>query len=681
MFFVTEPVYAVFLSYASQDAPAARRITEGLRAAGIAVWFDQSDLLGGDTWDQSIRQHIHDCRLFVPVISAQTEARPEGYFRREWKLAVERTHDMSDRVAFLVPVVIDDTSDVKADVPGRFRQVQWTRLPAGETPPAFVEHVQRLLSPEPSSSAALSRAPAIGQSGVVTDIRAPVQLTWSSKRALPVAAVVLGVLAYLGIGKPWTLKPAVSSPTVAANPAPDAFSPPPHSIAVLPFVNMTKEADQQYFSDGLTEEVLNSLAEVNGLQVAARTSSFSFQGEHPDIATVAHKLNVGSVLEGSVRRSGHTVRITAQLINAITGFHLWSKTYDRDLSDMLKLQTEIATAVASALKVTLLGDEGAKIELGGTHNPAAFDAYLRGRKIQLTLQSGKDAQSAIRTFTEAIALDPNYALAFANRSRSFTSYASESPGPDARKAFERALQDARKAIALTPDLADGHVALAEYFESGALDFTTANEEYARARALAPGNAEVLRLYGRFSAGLGRAEAGITAAQRAVILDPLYMRAHTWLGFTLFYARRYDQAVVAFQDALALDPEFPISHAFRGLTYVLLGDLERARASCERRPDDAYIDVCLAVAYDKLGQHANAEAYLAKLKASAGDSAAYQYGEIYAQWGNIPKGLESLETALRVRDPGLADIKGDPLLDPLRNESRFQAVEHALKIPQ
>src|SRR5215472_10451630 len=144
------PMGAVFISYASQDAAAAQKICEALRAAGIEVWFDQSELRGGDTWDRIIRQRIHDCRLFVPVISAQTEARPEGYFRREWKLAVDRTHDMSERVAFLVPVVIDATSDSRADVPERFREAQWTRLPAGETPVAFIDLVQRLLSAEAS---------------------------------------------------------------------------------------------------------------------------------------------------------------------------------------------------------------------------------------------------------------------------------------------------------------------------------------------------------------------------------------------------------------------------------------------------------------------------------------------------------------------------------------------------
>jgi adenylate cyclase len=160
---------------------------------------------------------------------------------------------------------------------------------------------------------------------------------------------------------------------------------------VLPFVNMSGDKEQEYFSDGLTEELLNSLAEINGLQVAARTSSFYFKGKDVDLGTIAHRLNVSAVLEGSVRRSSHTIRITAQLIDTVTGFHLWSKTYDRDLGDVLKLQTEIATAVASALKVALLGDVSTKIELGGTRNPGAFDAYLRGAKaVSARVHDSKD---------------------------------------------------------------------------------------------------------------------------------------------------------------------------------------------------------------------------------------------------------------------------------------------------
>src|SRR5579862_3191336 len=389
---------AVFLSYASQDGQAARLICEALRAAGIEVWLDQSELRGGDAWDQSIRRQIKNCALFMPLISKHTHERAEGYFRLEWKLAVDRSHFITAHKAFLLPVVIDATGDDEEHVPDKFREVQWTRLPAGETPPEFVKRVKQLLSaglPQPAGATIARPAP-------VSARRSRLNPGWLAVVGL---AALAAFGAYLFIAKPWVGKPA-----------PQVFAPPPHSIAVLPFVNMSGDKDQEYFSDGLTEELLNSLAQINELQVADRTSAFSFKGKDNDIGVIGRKLNVGAVLEGSVRRSAHTIRITAQLINAVTGYHLWSHTYDRDLGDVLKLETEIATSVASALKVSLLGDEATKIELGGTRNPAAFDAYLRGRKIHLAKHEAKDYQAAIAAYTEAIGLDPNYALAFAQRS-------------------------------------------------------------------------------------------------------------------------------------------------------------------------------------------------------------------------------------------------------------------------
>jgi len=688
---MTEASRAVFLSYASQDEAAAQRICEALRAAGIEVWFDRSELRGGDAWDAMIRRQIKSCALFMPVISRNTHARDEGYFRLEWKLAVDRSHLMTVDRAFVVPVVVDDTRDDDERVPDKFRELQWTRLPGGDTPPQFVTRIQRLLAPEtPQPSAVPAAPPAAAATTVGSAVPAPGPVPRHSPPALVwvLAGVVFAALTYFIIDKLWLARrtpvsqPAPSaSVSTAAPSAPAAFAPPPHSIAVLPFVNMSGDKEQEYFSEGLTEEILNSLARINELQVAARTSSFSFQGEHPDIATVAHKLNVGAVLEGSVRRSAHTVRVTAQLINAVTGFHLWSETYDRDLGDVLKLQTEIANAVAAALKVTLLGDVAAKIELGGTHNPAAFDAYLRGWKAHSASHDEKDLQTAIAAYTEAIRLDPNYALAFANRSLALNGYAGEfATGPARGEMFAKAEADARKAIALTPDLAEGHLALESFFENGSLDFARANEEYERALALAPGNTRVLRNYGRFVVDMGRPEAGVAAARRAVALDPLNRNSHSHLGLSLYLARQYDAAIAALQDALALDPGYPTGYANRGLAYYAHGDLQNARASCEIKPDIWASQVCLAVTYAKLGRHADAESMLARMQVSFGDDEAYQYVEIYAQWGNSAKALDWLEKAVRLRDPGLVDMKVDPLLDPLRKEPRFQVVERALRFP-
>jgi TolB-like protein len=683
---VTESSRAVFLSYASEDAGAAKCICDALRTAGLEVWFDQSELRGGDAWDQSIRKRIKTCALFLPVISRNTHDRIEGYFRLEWKLAVDRSHLIAADQAFLLPVVIDDTRDDDERVPERFREVQWTRLPGGVTPAAFVERVRRLLSGEPAQGStgtpsAAARPPA------VRSTRKSILALWRSKAALlATIAVLVAAFGYLVanrlvLSKRGAEVGAAPAPAAQNAPAP-AFTPPPHSIAVLPFVNLSGDKEQEYFSDGLTEELLNSLSRINELQVAARTSSFSFQGEHPDIATVAHKLNVGAVLEGSVRRSANTVRITAQLVNGVSGFHVWSQTYDRSIGDVLAIQTEIANAVASALKVTLLNELAAKVELGGTRNPAAFDAYLRGLKIYNTVRDYRGEEPAIAAFTEAIKLDPGYALAFANRSIAQESYAGRLPqGGGSDEIYRRAQADAQRAIDLAPTLADGHLALAYVYQSGFLDFRRASSEYERALEFAPGYARVVRNYGSFAVMMGRTDAGIAAGRRAVALDPLNPKSHGALADMLSSARQYRAAIAALQEAINLSPEQePLYAAGVAFNYYALGDLESAQVSCERASNFGFRRECLAIIYEKLGRHADAEAVLADIHATMGDVAAYQYAQIAAQWGNHAQALDWLNTAVRLRDGGLSELKVDWQLDPIRNDPRFQAIERALKFP-
>lgn len=686
---MTDPGRAVFLSYASQDAEAAQQLCNALRAAGVEVWFDQSELRGGDAWDALIRRQIKGCYLFVPIISANTQSREEGYFRREWNLAVARTLDMVEDKAFLLPIIIDRTSDSQAMVPEKFREVQWTRLPAGANTDAFVDRVRRLLSPDattPMATSVRSSALPTSSTGAASTRSVPP----ASRSFVPwiVSGLLILVMGYFVVDKfvlPKRSVPEAEAPATA--PAP-AFNPPAHSIAVLPFTNMSGDKEQDYFSDGLSEELLNSLARINELQVAARTSSFYFKGEHADLATIAHKLNVASVLEGSVRRSGNTIRVTAQLNNAVTGYHLWSQTYDRDLGDVLALQTDIANAVANALRVKLLGNVAAKIEVGGTRNPAAFDAYLRAsnayrRYGPANLAAGglnkEGLQSAVDAYAEAIRADPDYALAYAGRSLAFADFARALvTGPDVDDYFNKAQSDARKAIALAPDLADSHLALANFF-AGSLELADAFREYERALALAPGNATLLKEYGAFVVLIGRSEAGLAAAHRLLVLDPLNSMNHFGLGVSLAFARRYGEAITAFTDAKALNPEDVSVNMWLGITYYLSGDFQSARTACERA-GEINGPWCLAMIYDKLGRHTEAETMLAKVRTIAGDRFAEGYADIYAQWGDTARALDWLETAMRNRDPYLAYTKVNPFFDPLRNEPRFQAIERALKFP-
>ena len=245
---------------------------------------------------------------------------------------------------------------------------------------------------------------------------------------------------------------------------------------------------------------------------------------------------------------------------------------------------------------------------------------------------------------------------------------------------ENAESDERRAIELAPELPPAHLALGSIFENATLDFPQAREEYERAAALAPGNAQVLRFSGALDATTGHFDVGIAAARRAVVLDPLVRSGHLVLGAALYSARRYKEAATAYAEAIRLNPDYTEPYAERGLAFYGLGDLESARTSCETERDDSYSPQCLAVVYDKRSQHADAEGELAKIKARLGDAGAYQYAAIYAQWGDRTKALEWLDTVMRLRDPGLESMKTDPLLDPLRKEPRFQAVMRELKFP-
>jgi TolB-like protein/predicted Ser/Thr protein kinase len=497
-----------------------------------------------------------------------------------------------------------------------------------------------------------------------------------------VATVAALSLTYLAVDKPWIYKRSVVVQPVASEAQKVAFAPPPHSVAVLPFVNLSGDKEQEYFSDGLTEELLNSLSRIDELQVAARTSSFYFKDKGADLPTIANKLNVASLLEGSVRRSGNTIRITAQLNNAVTGFHLWSQTYDRGIGDVLQLQTEIATAVAAALRVTLLSDVGAKIELGGTRNPAAFDAYVRASNGYWTLPEGQENERAvIDGFTDAIRLDPEYALAYADRSLALSSSVQGAKGPAVLDHLIKAQADARNAIALAPDLAEGHLAMAVVLQM-TLDFAGATTEYERASALAPGNARVLRDYGAFAVSMGKTEVGLAAAHRGVVLDPLNPETHYWLGVSLILARRYDEAIASFTNAKSLSSNDRFIALYIdgwiGLSYYLTGNVANSRARCGK-PDHFFSLICMAMRYDKLGQRA-AEIILAKLRALRGENGALVYAMIYAQWGDRAKALECLDTAMRLHDPWLQYLKVFAVFDPLRKEPRFQAIERELNFP-
>ena len=326
---------AVFLSYAREDTAAARRIADALRAFGVEVWLDQSELRGGDTWDATIRQRIKECALFLAVISANTQRRREGYFRREWNLAVERTLDMAHGTPFLVPVVVDDTPESKALVPEQFMRVQWSRLPQGVPDPQFVGQLKRLLAP-----AASFTSPPLQPHSPARDARAPSP----KKPRLPRWAwAALAVAVISGAIALWPAR----KPSAAALKANDK------SIAVLPFANLSDERENAHFADGVHEDIFINLAPARGLRVVSGASVMQYRDKRPSMRQIGETLNVAFVLEGSVRGRGSKVHLTVRLIDARTDEHVWAKSFNPDLSDIFAAQNELAKEIAAQLKATI----------------------------------------------------------------------------------------------------------------------------------------------------------------------------------------------------------------------------------------------------------------------------------------------------------------------------------------
>jgi TolB-like protein/DNA-binding winged helix-turn-helix (wHTH) protein len=490
-------------------------------------------------------------------------------------------------------------------------------------------------------------------------------------------AVALGIVLVIATGI-WSLLRAKSEAmTHVANSSPPA---PTHSVAVLPFVNMSGDPTQDYFSDGLSEELLNSLASIPELRVAARTSSFSFKGRAARVADIGRELNVGAVLEGSVRKDGRSVRITVQLVDVASGFELWSHAYDRDLKNILALQTEIAASVNQALQATLLPDAASTVELGGTSNPQAFDAYLQAEM----LQGRTDKESVlarIAAYDEAIRQDPNFAKAYVGEADSLSDFAeSLASSLSVHNYYAKARAAAEKAVALAPELGRAHSVMAQVLAFGFFDFTQSRVEYERAVALSPGDSFVLQSSVCPLVFAGRTDTAVANAKRAVALDPINAMSHAALGFALYFDHQYREAIEAFNRARILNPNLGYVAAFRGLSYKRLGDIDAAPQSCSTAPIDLYNSVCLAIVYHQQNRVSEAQAEVEKLMQNLGDAAAYQYVEIYAQWGDVSSALRWLETAYRLRDAGLVSLEKDELMDPLRNEPRFQKIERQLNFP-
>ena len=457
--------------------------------------------------------------------------------------------------------------------------------------------------------------------------------------------------------------------STAEEKASELFEPVPASVAVLPFVNMSGNPENEYFSDGLSEELLNVLAKVNSLKVAARTSSFHFKGHTGDIETVARKLGVAAVLEGSVRQSGKRIRITAQLINAKDGYHLWSESFDRELDDIFEVQDEISGAVVKALKVKLLGEDTSNANPGGTTNPEAFNAYLQGMHYRNKGSNKEALLLAVEHYRKAIKLDPDYAQAYAGLATTLEHLATNNFA-DLEQVVEKAEEAALKSIELAPILATGHLVLSTIAIGYRLDKATAMKETSKAMALEPGNVAVLIEHARIHVLCNDVETALQTARTAQELDPVSTAAAELLGHALYFSRHYDEGIEAFRHALSLDPHYPRPQYGIGMCQYQLGNLEAAAKSVAQEPLEWMRLSGLAIVEHQLGNNESAERAMAALIESYRDNGLYQQAQVLGQWGRVDESIDALLKAREIGDPGVSQIVVDPLIDPLREDPRF-----------
>jgi len=624
---VTQLSHAVFLSYASQDAQAAQKIADALRAAGVEVWLDQSELRGGDVWDQKIRRQIRECAIFIPVISASSQARLEGYFRLEWRLADQRTQLMAKSRAFLLPVCIDDTSESAAEVPESFLAVQWLRLCAGGSLAELTDRLSALLAGDPSiASQSQSRLAASSQparSGTDT----PLQVRQKT-------------------------------------------------IAVLPFQDLSEKKDQEYFADGIAEEILNLMSRVPGLRVIGQTSSFRFRGKSDDLGSIATQLGAGFVVEGSVRRSGGRVRVSARLIDTTDGVQRWSNSYERDISDVLTVQEEIAVNLVSALQLEVAPEVFTNLHVPPA-NTESYDAYRRGLHALYRFdQAG--FQQAVAHFRRALELDPSFlqsAEALAGTFDLLTEFQILPPS----QGWEEARVAANLALQRDPRSPGGHATLGNIHTSYDWDRAAAAREINSALQLAPNNPYVLAIAAKERLVVGDWTEALCILNLAISVDPFQPFIFSMRGLLFQRMNRTSEAKKDFRRVLEISPAWPRIHTRIADVLLVEGNPEAALAELQQHTPCSLRG--LALVNHALKRHGESDAALARLVSQRASIAAMSIAEIYAFRGQIEEGFEWLERAIAQKEVNTGYIKGDPLLSPLVADPRYAMCLRKMNLPE
>ncbi len=504
-----------------------------------------------------------------------------------------------------------------------------------------------------------------------------------------IIAVLVLALAFFGFDK-FVLTPKREAALVSSaheeatkqTPVPSAPTANDKSIAVLPLANASGNKDEQFFSDGLSENLIIALSQFDGLTVIGRNSSFQFRDTKDDSRTIGEKLGVATLLEGSVQHAGDVVRVSAELINAANGHTLWSERYDRPYKDLFALQDDITKQVASALKAKLLSGSGAPAQ--SDHPPSgnldAYTAFLQG-KFYVARATEVDNREAIAQFTAATHLDPDYALAWAELSQAATSLAARYlEGEPAQNTYAQAREAANKALALAPDSAAAHGALGFVHLTADFDWTGAEREYRRALELAPNDGKAKFNLGELLAALGQPEKAIDLTQQALATDPLNQRWHSFLATYLSALGHQDEARQAIVKAIALQPTGTSVHQGLAIIEILRGDAKAAMTAAQQEPPGPWHDIAVTLALQVGGEPAAADAAVKDMIERYATLAPYQTAEIHALRNDADKTFEWLDRAWTSRDPGIEYLLTDPLILRFRDDPRFAAFCKKVGLP-
>jgi TolB-like protein/cytochrome c-type biogenesis protein CcmH/NrfG len=657
----------VFISYASQDAAVADAVVRSLERAGLRCWIAPRDVVPGALYADEIVRAINESMVVVLVLSEQAIASP--HVGKE----IERASSKHRRIVALRT----DSATLTRAFEYFLSESQWIDVGSAgiEAMGAkLVDAVRRHLAPGagvepavPSDRRTLARKSATPQ---------PRWILIAS------VAVLAMALAYFVVEKFWLSKHATSERPIAAVTsavAPATLAISEKSIAVLPFVDMSEKKDQEYFSDGLSEELIDKLTKIPDLRVPARTSSFYFKGKSEDIPTIARRLMVAHVLEGSVRKSGMNLRITVQLVRADNGYHLWSQTYDRKLDDIFKIQDDIAAEVVSALKVSLANSSASK---GTTpKNTEAYTLYLQGRAINRNAGNKAQFDGAAEYMRQAIKADPTFAEAWAGLATVLSNEVVFNYGR-ADPVTAEMRRAAQRSLALDPNLPDAHRINGEIYRIIDWDWEGAVAEYQKAYDLDPSDADsASALAGALFWLHGESDSVLALLQKAIDLDPVNPHCYTSIGIYYYGAGKLPEAELAYRKAIDLLPTGPGFHANLGQVLLLHGDAAAALAEFQRDPDESDQRQGAAMAYFALGRRAETDAALAEMERLDATADPAGIAEALALRRETDQAFAWLERAYQQREPGLEQIKFDPLLKSLHGDPRWKAFLRKMNLPE